>query len=185
MQLDGEMWPRLPPEAMWMDVAPVSASSCISGVTSSKESQQRLMDREGTNLEHHRGIRATVLLKVEEGGSSTPGTPGRSPMRPSKTINYMRIGTAQELSSPCYVIGSRRDDLRWFNVTLYSGWENWGQDWTGFASQEPGVPASTCLCFVNSGAPVWLVKSLIAVSLCRSPLQGYLHIIPCFLQGIL
>lgn len=95
-----------------MDVAPVSASSCISGATISKESQQRLMDREGTNHEHHRGIRATVLLKVEEGGSSTPGTPGRSPMRPSKTINYMRIGTAQELSSPCYVTGSRRDDLR-------------------------------------------------------------------------
>lgn len=84
-------------------------------------------------------------------------------MRPSKKINYMRIGTAQELSSPCYVIGSRRDDLGWFNVTLYSGWENWGQDWTGLASQEPGVPASTCLCFINSGAPVWLVKSLITV----------------------
>ena len=95
-----------------MDVAPVSARSCISGATSFKESQQRLMDREGTNHEHLRSIRATVLLKMEEGGSSTPGTPGRSPMRPSKKIYCMRIGTAQELSSPCYVIGSRRDDLR-------------------------------------------------------------------------
>lgn len=29
-----------------------------------------------------------------------------------KKINYMRVGTAQELISPCYVIGSQRDDLR-------------------------------------------------------------------------
>ena len=50
-----------------MDVAPVSASSSISGATSSRESQQRLMDREGTNHQHHSRIRATVLLKVEEG----------------------------------------------------------------------------------------------------------------------
>ena len=48
-----------------MDVAPLSASSSISGATSSRESQQRLMDREGTNHQHHSRIRATVLLKVE------------------------------------------------------------------------------------------------------------------------
>ena len=40
------------------------------------------------------------------------------PMRPSKKINYMRIGTAPELSSPCYVIGSRRDDLMWLSTLV-------------------------------------------------------------------
>lgn len=49
-----------------MDVAPVSASSCISGATSSKRKPAKTNGQKGTNHEHHKSIRATILLKVEE-----------------------------------------------------------------------------------------------------------------------
>lgn len=53
-------------------VAPVSPSSSIPG-TRSRESQQRPMDKEGTSQEHCGHIRATALLKAEEGDLSVAG----------------------------------------------------------------------------------------------------------------